>query len=155
MVQRFGKSMPFESLTLPDVGGEKMLENRNRIWIALLTVALISPAAAMSSVDGAQSPWDSAEDGQYPTEVTRSVKLVVKEINPNGSVVFLDTEREESVAVQITEKVDLTAKKKKDFGGRKKLEFADLAVGQIVKLRYRTSDGEILSIQVIGQSQRT
>lgn len=118
-------------------------------------LVLVVPTYVAASVDGAQSPWDSEEDGQYPTEVTRSVKLVVKEINPNGSVVFLDTEREESVAVQITEKVDLTAKKKKDFGGRKKLELADLAVGQIVKLRYRTSDGEILSIQVIGQSQRT
>lgn len=124
------------------------------IMLTLLTVLLI-PAALLASVDGAQSPWDAEEDGQYPTDVTRSVKLIVKEIHPNGSVVFLDAEREASVAVQITDRVDLTAKKKKDFGGRKKLEFADLKVGQIVKVRYRTSDGEILSIQVIGQSQRT
>lgn len=124
------------------------------ILLTLLAVVL-APMSLLASVDGAQSPWDSEEDGQYPTDVTRSVKLIVKEIHPNGSVVFLDADREASVAVQITDKVDLTAKKKKDFGGRKKLEFADLAVGQIVKVRYRTSDGEILSIQIIGQSQRT
>lgn len=121
----------------------------------LLASALAVPATLMASVDDAQSPWDAEEDGQYPTDVTRSVKLVVKEVHPNGSVVFLDTEREESMAVQVTDQVELTAKKKKDFGGRKKLEFADLAVGQIVKVRYRTSDGQILSIQVIGESQRT
>jgi hypothetical protein len=121
----------------------------------LLASAVVVPATLLGSVDEAQSPWDTEEDGQYPTDVTRSVKLVVKEVHPNGSVVFLDTEREESMAVQVTDKVELTAKKKKDFGGRKKLEFADLAVGQIVKVRYRTSDGQILSIQVIGESQRT
>jgi len=121
----------------------------------LFASAVVVPATLFASVDGAQSPWDAEEDGQYPTDVTRSVKLVVKEVHPNGSVVFLDTEREESMAVQVTDEVELTAKKKKDFGGRKKLEFADLAVGQIVKVRYRTSDGQILSIQIVGESQRT
>ena len=121
----------------------------------LLAIIVAIPDATTASVDGAQSPWDSDEDGQYPTEVTRSVKLVIKEINQDGSVVLLDIEREESVAVQLSEKVELSALKKKDFGGRKKLEVADLKVGQIVKVRYRTSDGQVLSIKVIGQSQRT
>ena len=121
----------------------------------LLAIIVAIPVVSTASVDGAQSPWDSNEDGQYPTEVTRSVKLVVKEISGDGSVVFLDIEREESVALQLSEDVELSALKKKDFGGRKKLELADLKVGQIVKLRYRTSDGAVLSIKVIGQSQRT
>jgi hypothetical protein len=116
---------------------------------------LAIPTATTASVDGAQSPWDSDEDGQYPTDVTRSVKLVIKEINHDGSVVLLDIEREESVGLQLTDEVELSALKKKDFGGRKKLEIADLKVGQIVKVRYRTSDGQVLSIKVIGRSQRT
>jgi hypothetical protein len=132
-----------------------MREFLNLIVVALLAIAVATPGVSLASVDGAQNPWDSEEDGQYPTEVTRWVKLVVKEIHPNGSVVFLDTEKEESLAVQLTEDVEFSAQKKKEFGGRKKLEFADLKVGQIVKLRYRTSDGQILSIKVIGQSQRT
>ncbi len=132
-----------------------MRENSNLILVALLALAVVAPGVSLASVDGTQNPWDSEEDGQYPPDVTRSGKLVVKEINPNGTVVFFDTEKEESVAIQLTEKVELSAQKKKDFGGRKKLEFADLKVGQIVKLRYRTSDGEILSVKIIGQSERS
>ena len=122
-------------------------------FLVALTLGVSAPS--MASVDGAQSPWDSVEDGQYPTEVTRSVKLVVKEIHPNGGVVFIDTELEESHTIQVAEDIQLTARKKKDFGGRKKLEFADLKVGQVVKLTFRTSDGAILGITILGQSQRT
>ncbi|MEJ2086325.1 MAG: hypothetical protein P8Y44_11705 [Acidobacteriota bacterium] len=153
--QRLGILSTQGPRTLETKEGKIMRNFLNLAIPFLLIVAVAQPATLHASVDGAQSPWDAEEDGQYPTDVTRSVKLVVKEVHPNGSVVFLDTEREESMAVQVTESVELTAKKKKDFGGRKKLEFADLAVGQIVKVRYRTSDGQILSIQVIGESQRT
>ena len=118
-----------------------------------LSVGISIPSLA--SVDGAHSSWDSEVDGQFPTEVTRSVKLVVKEIHPNRGVVFIDTELEESHTVQLAEDIQLTASKKKDFGGRKKLEFADLKVGQIVKMTFRISDGAILGITVLGQSQRT
>ncbi len=122
-----------------------------RTLILLAVAALLAAPAAASTPNQGPRPWDSAEDGASPSDVTRSVKCTIEKVEEPWAVELFDVDAETRHFVELNEKVTLTAKRKKDFGGRKKLGFSDLAEGQLVKLTYRVADGQIVRLQVLGK----
>ena len=66
------------------------------------------------------------------------------------TVVLLDLDAEREYIVPLQEDVPLKARRKSDFGGKKRLEFSDLEPGQIVRLTYATADRRILRVKVVG-----
>lgn len=111
-------------------------------------VAVVAPAGASTPNPSVQAGND--EDGIDPTSVTASAKLEVRRVESEPNRLYLyDPDSEKTHVIVISEKTKLTARRKKDFGGRRKLDFADLESGQTLKITYRTDDGRITSIQVL------
>ncbi len=82
-----------------------------------------------------------------------SRKCEVRAVKDDRKVVLYDQLGRETHEIQLSNKVKLRAVSKKQFGGRKKLEFDDFAVGQRVKVNIRKSDGRILRIDVLPESE--
>jgi hypothetical protein len=118
--------------------------------MALILFALfLTPALALSSTPtGGQT--GNTKDGLSASDVTATAKLVVRRVENDPNRVYLfDPEREETHVLVISDKTKLTARRKKDFDGRRKLEFDDLEQGQTLKITYRLDDGHITGIQVV------
>lgn len=115
----------------------------------LLIAILIAPAASLASTPtGGQTGNDKA--GLTASDVIASTKLVVRRVESEPDRLYLyDPDREKVHVVLVSEKTRLTARRKKDFDGRRKLAFGDLATGQTLKVSYRLADGQITSIQVV------
>ncbi len=117
--------------------------------VLILCTLMVVPAIAVAS---SPNPTAQAggEGGLDPISITASAKLMVRRVESGSARLYLyDPRSEETHVVVVPEKVELTARRKKDFGGRRKLEFGDLATGQTLKVTYRTDDGRITSIQVL------
>ena len=56
--------------------------------------------------------------------------------------------------MQLDDGVALRAKRKKDFDGRKKLSFSDLAAGQVIKLTYLTENRRVVRIDVLEKAKK-
>lgn len=113
-----------------------------------LAIGLLVAAASVASTPSGHKTGAGA--GVDPSSVTESVKLTIRDVDPETNRIrVFDPETEEVHVIALSDKMRLTARRKKDFGGRRKLEFADLAAGQTVKVTYRTDDGRITSIQVL------
>ena len=118
-----------------------------RITWALAIALLAAVAVGASTPSGHKT---GAGEGMDPSAVTASVKLTIREVDPEtNSIRVFDPETEEVHVIALSDDLRLTARRKKDFDGRRKLDFEDLEAGQTVKLTYRTDDGQITSIQVI------
>ena len=118
--------------------------------VLLLAAVVLVPALAGASTPNPSAQAGHNDEGIDPTSVTASAKLEVRRVEnePNRLYLF-DPETEKTHVVVISEKTKLTARRKKDFDGRRKLDFADLTSGQTLKITYRTDDGRITSIQVL------
>lgn len=121
--------------------------------VLVLVAALIGSSPGFSSTPNSGQTGNRQADGIDPGQITESARLVVRglETEPNRIQLY-DPETETTHVVVLTEKTKLTARRKKDFDGRRKLEFADLETGQTVKVTYRTDDGRITSIQVMDKA---
>lgn len=126
-----------------------------RKMLALAPVLFLAVLVLVPAMAGASTPNPSAQAGHNdegidPASVTASAKLTVRRVEnePNRLYLF-DPETEKTHVVVISDKTKLTARRKKDFEGRRKLDFADLESGQTLKITYRTDDGRITSIQVL------
>ena len=118
--------------------------------IALLLFALfLVPVLALASTPtGGQT--GNTKDGLSASDITASTRLIVRRVENDPDRVYLyDPDAEETHVVLISEKTKLSARRKKDFDGRRKLKFDDLAMGQTLKITYRLDDGRITSIQVV------
>lgn len=117
---------------------------------AALTTAILTLTAApvlASTPDTGGKPWD--DPGESPVSITKTAKLIVKEIPELGKLVLEDERTGQLHNVKLNETVALKARSKRQFDGRKKLGFNDLEVGQRLKITYRADSGEILKILVL------
>jgi len=115
----------------------------------ILSALFLIPALAFSSTPTGHQTGNS-KNGLSASDVTASTRLVVRRVESDPDRVYLfDAEAEETHVILISEKTRLSARRKKDFEGRRKLEFGDLAMGQTLKITYRLDDGRITSIQVV------
>ncbi|MEM7587931.1 MAG: hypothetical protein AAF560_31370, partial [Acidobacteriota bacterium] len=85
-------------------------------------------------------------------KVTETLKCVITEIKPDGTVVVRDKKQETTHALAINKNTRFTAQSKKEFGGRKELKVADLKVGQELKVVKRQVNGEVLRVRVLKSS---
>ena len=113
-----------------------------------LIVLVALPGLLLASTS--PSAKAGSKDGISPSEVTASAKLLVRKVESEPDRLYLyDPSTEQTHVVVLSEKTRLTARRKKDFDGRRKLAFGDLAAGQTLKVTYRVDDGRITSIQVL------
>lgn len=113
-------------------------------------VLLLDTVIAVGSTPNPTAQAGRSEDGIDPSSVTASAKLTVRRVESQPARLYLfDPETEKTHVVVLSERVKLTARRKKDFDGRRKLEIGDLESGQKLKVTYRTDDGRITSIQVL------
>lgn len=120
-----------------------------RTLALLLFTFFLAPTLTFSSTPtGGQT--GNTKDGLSASDVTASARLIVRRVETEPNRIYLfDPEAEETHVVLISDKTRLSARRKKDFDGRRKLEFDDLAQGQTLKITYRLDDGKITSIQVV------
>ncbi len=125
-----------------------MMNKRIHITLALAALLILPGLALASTPTGGQT--GNTKDGVSPTDIIGSAKLTVRNVASDPARLYLfDPETEKTHVVVLSEKTKLTARSKKDFDGRRKLEFGDLASGQTLKVTYRLDDGRITSIQVL------
>lgn len=120
------------------------------VRVLFVCALLVTPAIAGASTPNPSAQAGRADDGIDASSVTASTKLTLRRVEREPDRLYLyDRESEETHVVVVSEETRLTARRKKDFDGRRKLEFSDLESGQTLKVTYRTDDGRILSIQVL------
>ena len=113
------------------------------VSLVLLT-AFALPATASSP---AEMPEGAEANG--PTSITADLKCRVEEVGENSTIVLVDLETETRHEIQLDDTVNIRARKKKDFDGRKKLGLADLRAGQTVKVTHPVPYGAIRKITVL------
>lgn len=118
------------------------------LTFAALCLAPLAVPAWASVPGGANEPWDS-NDGPRPTAVTASVDCVIVEVREARTLVVRD-ELDREHEIQLPEKAKIKAENKRDFDGRKKLQFAQLRPGHELKITYLTATGEIVRVKVTG-----
>ncbi len=119
--------------------------------ILRLTVA-VTLVAAMAGQSWASSRSNAARpvEGRDPANATIVMKATVTEIGA-GRLISILTEAEAArqVQVEVADNVRIRAQDKKEFEGRKKLVFEDLAVGQKLRVTVLPSQERILSLVVL------
>ena len=118
----------------------------------LLLLAVIPGLEASTPNEGAANAPSELPTGASATAVVGHLKCTITEIRPGQILRILDDETEQVHLLEFTPSIPLQAKNKKDFDGRKKLGFEDLAVGQRIKLTYKIATNEILKIKVLDQA---
>ena len=119
---------------------------RTKTTLAIL--ALFSMTVPVLASHPAEIPEGAGANA--PSSITADVKCRIEAVSATSSkLVLVDLETESVHELELEDSVKLRAKKKKDFGGRKKLGLADLQPGQTVKVTYYVADGAIRSITVL------
>lgn len=123
---------------------------RNTLTFALLlAIPLAIPVVASASTPNGASTGNT-EEGVTGADVIGTTRLMLRRVETNPARVYLfDPETEKLHVVLLSEKTRLTARRKKDFDGRRKLNLDDLASGQTLKVTYRLDDGRVTGIQVL------
>ena len=126
-----------------------------RPGLACLALAAMVVAGSLPAVASGPSrpvpPSPSSSGSSF--EAVTTTQFRVLEINPElRGLRVLDVRSEEERVVQILPKVPIRAKNKRDFGGRKKLKFEDIAVGQELLITSVLATGEITRVRVRGAS---
>lgn len=140
----------------PPSKARSMLEDvmkRTLVLLAILTTALSGLPLAASTPNTGPRPYDSVDSGVMSADITRFAKCTVREIIPPRRVILYEHESRKLVKMDLDETVELTARRKKDFDGRSQIQFADLEVGQVVKVNYRADSGLVLGVKVVGVAQ--
>lgn len=127
-----------------------MRSTRHLAWILTVLLA-VAPVAFASTPYGGPRPWDSEEDGTQAAHVTRTARCLIEHIGEERSVVLYDLDTEKRHGLRLTSKIDFTARNKKMFDGRRKIDFADLRPGHLVRVTFRADDGVILRVKVVGK----
>lgn len=126
-----------------------------RVLSSALAIVLCAASYPLgASTPGTPGPWSSdtfPTAGASAVAVTGNLKCVITEVRGDRVVQVWDERSQEKHLVQIADEVPIKARRKKDFGGREKLEFGDLHAGHRIKLTYRTSDGMIVGIKVVDE----
>ncbi len=123
---------------------------KKAIFFVLALSLLLSTQVMASGSSGGSSGAPSASS-QDPLTITETLKCVVTAVKGNGIIMVRDKEGEPEHAVVIRKDTKLTAQDKKAFG-RKKLDFADLKVGQKLKVSHRPATGQVMSVKVLKAS---
>ena len=116
--------------------------------LLLVSPGLVSSALASTPNTGPK-PWDDPDAGVVPSNITQYAKCTVRKIIPPYQVILYDHETKDLVKMDLDESVKLRARRKKDFDGRSRLRFDDLAEGQVVKVNYRVDTGRVLEVKVV------
>lgn len=120
--------------------------------LAIVLFAVSYPLGA--STPDTPGPWRNdtfPEEGASAVAVTGHVKCVITEVRGDRVLQVWDDRTKKMQLVRFADEVEIKPRRKKDFGGREKLEFEDLHAGHRIKLTYRTSDGVILGVKVIDE----
>ena len=113
----------------------------------LITLLALVAVPALASSPAARPVGYELND---PSTITVDIKCTIAQVDAAGSrLVLVDHETETPHEVELDDTVKLRARKKKDFGGRKKLGLADLRVGQELKVTVLVADGSISKITVL------
>jgi hypothetical protein len=113
------------------------------LTLALLVAAGSGPVAA--SVRAAGAPT-----GPNPAVATIAIDVVLTEIGDDGTLLLTPEEPgAEPIELRIPEGVKIRAQRKKEFDGRRKLEFADLQVGQRLRLTVLPSEQRLVDVTVL------
>ncbi len=133
-----------------------------RCLIALVLFVLASsPAVAKSKTSAALAAANAAKAGfserNQPEArsaegvgvANRSVKAVIAAIGQNGGLALETFDGDWLGTVDPLAIPELIAQDKTRFGGRKRLEASDLAVGQRLKIVFRGNGSEILKAKVL------
>ena len=114
--------------------------------LAFFVLAAAFAATAVASIP--EMP-DREQDGLNPRALVGFRKCEITEVRADRTIIVWDDLDQATHRIQLSPKVKLRAVKKRQFDGRKKLVFEDLAEGQQVKVNFRKTDGTILQIDVL------
>jgi hypothetical protein len=95
---------------------------------------------------------DGAQAGGGPAEYTDHFKCTITKVLPDNVLMVKDDQTRSFHYLELTPKTSVKAIRKSKFGGRKKLEFEDLAAGHQIKVTYLITTGEILKVHVLGKA---
>lgn len=134
-------------------------DNRSPIqrWllIALVTAAVSAPmvAATSGSSRGGVSPGPTSPSATDPFLITSIVKVAVVAVDLEKRTFSVrDLESEKLHEILVTEELEIKARRKKEFDGRRDLTLADLEPGQMLRLKVRDADGAVLHVRVEARS---
>jgi len=118
---------------------------------SILNLATLVAIALAPSLVAASSPNKIAPDlGENDaTSLTASMKCQIIHVNEGDKVVLRDLDTGAVQEIAIVPEIRLRARAKRDFDGRRKLAFADLSVGQTVKVTVLRHNGLITRIDVL------
>jgi hypothetical protein len=83
---------------------------------------------------------------------TAHLECTITEVLPRQVLKVLDAKTERTRFLEIKPTASLRAKNRASFGGRRNLDFEDLAVGQRVNVTYDVNTNAILKVKVLGQA---
>ena len=121
-----------------------------KFLLVLFAASFFGPGMAMAS--GSVGLPQGAPAAVDPLTVTETMKCRITAIEADGTILVQDEGSEESHPLAYGQKTRITAQRKKDFDGRRKLELSDLAVGQNLKVTHRPATGEVLQVKVLKKS---
>ena len=128
---------------------------QRNLLVAVAAAALSVPlAAASGSSRGGVAPGPTSPAATDPFLITSIVKVAVVAVDLEKQTFSVrDLKTEELVEVAITEEMEIKARKKKDFDGRRDLTLADLEPGQLLRLKVRDADGAVLHVRVEARAE--
>ncbi|MEM1206656.1 MAG: hypothetical protein AAGN66_25700 [Acidobacteriota bacterium] len=118
---------------------------KKKVLLTALVVCFLGSSALLASATYPRASYAPTD----PALVTQTTKVRLTEIAEQGRLRVVDPKTEEVGWIQIGEDTEMRAQKKKDFDGRRKLELADLAVGQMLRITHMPETGQIVRIQVL------
>ena len=127
-------------------------------WLLVVAVAgflMVPVAAAMSgSSRGGVTPGPTSPSATDPFLITSIVKVAVVAVDlEKRTVAVRDLESEQLHEITVTEELEIKARRKKEFDGRRDLGIEDLEPGQMLRLKVRDADGALLHVRVEARSE--
>lgn len=116
--------------------------------ILLMILGLVGSAALASGTSVSNTSPPSVD----PFNATKTMKCVIVELKGPDMVLLEDPATGEKQPYRLAAGIRLKAKNKEDFGGKKRLTFEDLAVGQEVKVSIAPAKREVVSLRVISSA---
>lgn len=115
------------------------------VAMSSLLVVGLAPLQASSRSNAARPV-----EGRDPASATIVMKAKVTQIL-EGRRIALQPERKDAppIEIEVQEDIRIRAQNKKEFDGRKKLEFGDLAVGQTLRITLLPAEERVVSFVVL------
>lgn len=121
-----------------------------KFLLVLFAASIFGPGLALAS--GSVNLPQAGPVETDPLTVTETMKCRITAIEADGTILVQDEGSEEAHPLAYSQKTRITAQRKKDFDGRRKLELSDLVVGQDLKVTHRPATGEVLQVKVLKKS---